>query len=150
MLNNYRFETIPGLPELFVLKRNNRPLHMIVAKVVDDFLLDGLPSEISRFHRTIANRFQVGRFTKGTVLVFNRQHITQKSNGDIEISMEEYMGTISKLDIARERSKQQDQFATTEEITDFLGLAGKLNFLSHGCLPTAAFAASHLQQKRET
>ncbi len=63
--------------------------------------------------------------------------------------MEEYMGTISKLDISRKRSKQHDHFATTEEITDFLGLAGKLNFLGHGCLPTAAFAASHLSKKRE-
>ncbi len=58
LLNTYGFETIPGLPQLFVLKSNNGSLQLIVAKVVDDFLLAGLPSEISRFHRTIAKRFQ--------------------------------------------------------------------------------------------
>ncbi len=107
LLNTYRFEKILALPQLFVLKSNNRSLQMILAKVVYDFLLAGLPSETSRFYRTKAKRFQVGRFTKGTVLVFSRLHIMQKSNGDIEMSMEEYMGTISKLGISRERSKLQ-------------------------------------------
>ncbi len=92
-------------------------------------------------------RLEVGRFSQNTSLVFNRLHIKQHPNGDIELSMEEYMETISPLHLSRERKKKHDSDATQHELTAFLGLTGKLNFLGHGCLPMAAFAASHLQQK---
>ncbi len=35
------------------------------------------------------------------------------------------------------------------ELTSFLGLTEKTNFLFHGCLPVASFVASHLQQLTE-
>ncbi len=66
--------------------------------------------------------FQVERFTQDTTLVCNNWHITQKSNDDIEMSTEEYLGTISRLDISRGGSKRYDQYATIEEITNLLGL----------------------------
>ncbi len=50
------------------------------------------------------------------------------------------------LTLSRERKKQHESHANQHELTAFLGLTGKLNFLRHCCLPTAAFAASHLQQ----
>ncbi len=56
------------------------------------------------------------------------------------------MDTISPLTISRERNKQNESHATQHELTAFLELTGKMNFLGHGCLPMAAFAASHLQQ----
>ncbi len=61
--------------------------------------------------------------------------------------MEDYMETISTLHLSRERKKERDADATQHELTAFLGLTGKLNFLEHGCRPMAAFVASHLQQK---
>ncbi len=56
------------------------------------------------------------------------------------------MDTIFPLALSRERKKQQESHATQDKLTAFLGLTGKLNFLGHGCLPMAAFSASHLQQ----
>ncbi len=56
------------------------------------------------------------------------------------------MDTISLLKLSTEPKKQHESRATPHELTAFLGLTGKLNFLGHGCLPVAAFAARHLQQ----
>ncbi len=67
--------------------------------------------------------FQVGRFTQDTTLVFKNWHITQKSNDDIDMSTEEYLGTITRLDISRDGGKQYDQYATLEKITNLLGLS---------------------------
>ena len=62
------------------------------------------------------------------------------------LNTEEYMTKITKIDISRERGKQYDGVATLEELTRCQELAGQLNFLGHGILPQAGFAASYLQQ----
>ncbi len=56
------------------------------------------------------------------------------------------MDTISPLPLSRERKKEHESCATQHQLTSFMGLTGKLNFLGHGCLPMPAFAARHLQQ----
>ncbi len=56
------------------------------------------------------------------------------------------METISPLSLSKERRKEPNDAATKDELTLFLGLTGKANFLGHGCLPVASFVASHLQQ----
>ncbi len=53
-------------------------------------------------------------------------------NGDVKASMEEFMDTISPMDIPRTRRKQNPDSATNEEIIGFLSVTGKLNFLGHG------------------
>ena len=80
-------------------------------------------------------------------LVFYRIHLQQNENFDVMANMSEYMTTIHPLDISRERRKQHDEKATENELKQLLGLTGRLNFIGHGCLPVAAFAASYLQQK---
>ncbi len=57
--------------------------------------------------------------------------------------MEEYVETISPLSLSKERRKQPNDAATKDELTSFLRLTGKRNFLGHGCLPVASFVASH-------
>ncbi len=67
--------------------------------------------------------------------------------GDVEASMEEFMDTISPMDIPRARRKQNADSATNEEIIGFLSDTGKLNFLGHSVLPVTAYVASHYQQR---
>ena len=60
--------------------------------------------------------------------------------------MKEYLQTVQPLNISRHRRKEQNSKCTKEDISRFLGLTGSLNYLGHGILPQASFAASHLQQ----
>ena len=145
-MNTYGLQEIPGMPQLFVLQGEDPTPRLILAKVVDDFLLAGNKAEIQKFRDAISKRFKVGQFSDKGTLVFNRLHIKQHENWDIELSMEEYMDTIHPLNLPKDRRKQSNDTATNEEITNFLGLTGKTNFLGHGCLPMASFVASHLQQ----
>ena len=137
---------VPGLPQLFAKRDANGHLILIIAKVIDDLIIAGEPEVTDQFHRDISAKFKVGRYLTDPEAIFNRLNISTKPNGDVEISMEEYLSTIQPIDIPRDRRKQQHELCTKREMKAFLGLTGSLNFLGHGVLPQASFMASHLQQ----
>ena len=143
----YGLDTIPGMPQLFVL-RCEKTGHMLllVAKVVDDLLLAGVQTALSDFRVAITKRFKVGRYTAGSSLIFNRLHIECRSNGDVFISIQEFFDTIDSLPISRARRKQQNEPATPVELRSLQALAGKLNYLGHGILPQTSLVASKMQQ----
>ncbi len=68
-------------------------------------------------------------------------------NGDVKASIEEFVDPISLMDIPRTRRKQNAEQSNNEEIIEFLSVPGKQDFLVHGVLPVAAYAASHCQQR---
>ena len=135
--NTYGFETIPGLPQLFVLRRasQQRAVSLIAAKVVDDILLAGTSKELERFFASISNRFKVGRYISGRPFVFNRVLISPTSDHSASLSMSEFMETIELLPLTRTRRKQHEEKCTQKELTALQSLAGKLNFLGHGFQP---------------
>jgi len=137
----------PGLPQLFVKREDGGAIILVIAKVVDDFLVCGPRPAIENFNDEISKRFKVGRFVVGRDLIFNRLHIHQEDDHSVKITMSEYLESIKPLEISKGRRKEQDSICTPGELTSYLGLAGSLNFLGHGTLPQAAFAASHLQQQ---
>ncbi len=49
MIDTYGLEIVPGLPQLLVYRGEQVPPRLLIAKVVDDFLLEGSPTEISNF-----------------------------------------------------------------------------------------------------
>lgn len=57
------------------------------------------------------------------------------------------MDTINQLEVSRTRRKEFDSSCTASERSDFLSVTGSLNFLGHGVLQQAFFAASYLQQR---
>jgi len=138
---------VPGLPQLFIRRNRNGTLQLAIAKVVDDFLIVGIREKIEEFHEAISKRFKVGRFVLGKDLIFNRLHISQDEDSTVHVNMQEYLDQIAPLETPRQRRKEAKSKCTDAELTAFLGLTGSLNFLGHGTLPQAAFAASHLQQK---
>jgi len=147
MNESYGLVEVPGLPQLFVLSDSKGFPLLIIAKVVDDFLLAGYPKEIKAFHGAISVRFDVGTFIPNAPFEFNALHIEQDNSMGITISMQEYVDSIDPIDIPRARKKEHTASATAQELTNYLSLAGTLNFLGHGVLPAAAFAASHIQQR---
>ena len=143
----YGLEIVPGMPQLFIFRCNtSRRILLLVAKVVDDLLLAGTDNALSTFREAIMKRFKVGRYTSGSSLLFNRLHITRQENGDVHISMREFLDTIDKLELSRSRRKEQDKPATLAELRSLQALAGKLNYLGHGILPQASLVASKIQQ----
>lgn len=145
-MNEEGRKNIPGLPQIFVRYKPNGSIALLNAKVVDDFLIAGSRQAILAFKAAISKRFKVGRFSMDTDLIFHRLHIHQERNGTIVINMREYLDKIIPIDISRPRRKNQTDKCTPLEVTAFKALAGSLNFLGHGVLPQASFAASYLQQ----
>ncbi len=94
MIGTYDLEVVPSVPQRSVQRGGEDPPLLVVAKVVDDFFLRA-HYEICGFLNAISTRFGVGRFSQDTFLVLNRLHIKQHPSRDIELSMEEYMETIS-------------------------------------------------------
>ncbi len=70
MIDTYALDIVPGLPQLFVYRGEQGPPRLLIAKVVDDFLIAGSPTEISIFRKAISDRFEVGQFSQDTSLVF--------------------------------------------------------------------------------
>ena len=140
------FIQVPGLLELFVKYSSSREILLRIAKVVDDFLLAGTSSTIQAFHKAIANIFVVGTFVIDRDLVFNRLHIHRETSGSLILNMQEYVDKILPIPLAKGRRRKSREKCTPQELTAYQALAGSLNFLGHGILPQAAFAASNPQQ----
>ena len=145
-LSGEGFLPISGLLQLFVRYSNRGTIEVLVAKVVDDFLIAGCARHIRQFHDSISQRFVVGSFVMNKDLVFNRLHIHKCGDGSLVLGMQEYVDSINPLSVTKERRRQSSHRATLEELTAYQGLSGSLNFLGHGILPQAAFTASYLQQ----
>lgn len=107
MLNEHNLQTVPGLPQLFYKQGDSKKPNLIIAKVVDDLLLAGDDNELAYFRESISKRFKVGRFVTDTSFVFYRLHINQGFNFDLEIDMQEYMNTITPINILRDREKEK-------------------------------------------
>lgn len=115
-------------------------------KLSNDFLLAGSIQHIKEFHDSISRRFVVGNFMMNKDLVFNRIQIHQREYGSLILDMQEYVDSIRPLTLTKQRRKKSSHRCTSAELTAYQRLAGSLNFLGHGILPQAAFAASHPQQ----
>ncbi len=76
-------DILPGLPQLFVYRSEQGPQRLLIAKVVDEFLIAGSSTEISNFRKAIFDRFEVVQVSQDTSLFFNRMHIKHHANGDI-------------------------------------------------------------------
>ncbi len=72
-----------GPPQLFVYRNEQGRPRLLIAKVVDDFLIAGALTEISNFRFAISDLFEVGRFSQDISVVFHCLHIKQHSSGDI-------------------------------------------------------------------
>ena len=142
----YSTETVNGFVQLFVVRRHREQIVLIIAKVVDHFLMAGSVEEMNRFHDQLSKLFKVGRFICDQDIVFNRPPIHQEPDCSVHISMDEYLSKISTIDLDSNRRKNPDGRFTPQEKETFLRLAGQLNWLGHGVLLQAAYVASLLQQ----
>lgn len=145
-LHSQKFEEIPGLPQLFILRDEKGRISMALCKVVDDILVVGSYDNITRFYESISARFTVGRYHRDQEVIFNGLRIRKTKAGHVIYDMISYFNEIRSIEIPRFRRKDPTSKCTEDERTQFLSLTGSLNWLGHGVLPQASFAASYLQQ----
>lgn len=144
-LKSQDLEEVPGLPQIFI-RLVDGIIVLALCKVVDDILIVGSAEHIHEFYTALSEKFTVGRMHMDQTVIFNGLRIARESNVDVVYDMEEYFNSITTIDITRDRRKQSNSPCTDQENRRFFSLTGSLNWLGHGVLPQASFAASHLQQ----
>jgi len=147
MLNEAGFERVLGVSQLFRKRDLKGNTVLLVAKVTDDFLMSGTISAMNEFVDSIQSRFKISKAIIDSTIKFNGCVISQASNGDVSMSMQDYLVSINPISISRMRRKQGHELATTNEIRAYKRLAGELVWLGGSALPQASFMASFLQQK---
>lgn len=70
MLGEVGMTRVDGVSQLFV-KKNGAHIRLIVAKVIDDFLVAGITNDINDFLRELAQEFEFGNTAVGGDFRFN-------------------------------------------------------------------------------
>ena len=141
------FKRVDGVTQLFVLHHKNGNVRMLCAKVTDDFLFSGCANDLKWFDRLIRQRFKVGKTILEGNMNFNGAVVQQDASGNITLSMEAYMERAEPIPLERDRRKNQESPLTPEELKQYRGLAGVLNWAGRAAIPVGCYAASDMQQK---
>ena len=89
--------------------RGRKGLALLVANMVDDFILAGTDEALYWFSKRINPRFQLGTEAYALELIrSNGAIIQQDQRRSIKASMEEFAFSLKPLQIAKERRKQND------------------------------------------
>jgi len=147
LMETLKFERISGLSQIFIKRDDAGHIFLIVAKVIDDFLIAGNLESIKLFIAKAKKQFEIGTVVVDGKIKFNGSEIVQNARGSTILSMKEYSSRILPINLSRTRKTQVDSVATPDELREYQHLAGVLNFLGKGALPHASFVTSYMLQK---
>lgn len=139
-------DRVNGISQLFIKRRSDDTIKLILAKVTDDLLFTGDIDTMEEFVKEVSNRFKVSKAILNSPINFNGTRIEQDEKGNITMNMNAYMGSIKPLDITRARRKQPNEKATPHEYKDYRSLAGSIIWAGNGAMPQAAYVGSFMQQ----
>lgn len=88
MIKEYEMKRVFGVDQLFIRRVLNGSIGFLVAKLVDDFLLSGTESEITRFFDAIDKFFKLGVRYVGNKLQFIGCDMDVTTECDARVSME--------------------------------------------------------------
>ena len=60
MLHMFHLERVPGVGQLYLLRDHSGAVILLVAKVVDEFLIAGTDVAIDQFLMALSHRFELG------------------------------------------------------------------------------------------
>lgn len=86
-LSSNGFFLVLGLLQLFVRYSSTGTIEVLVANVVDDFILSGSIPHIKEFHESISHRFVFGSFLMNKDLVFTLLHIHHEEDSSLTLEM---------------------------------------------------------------
>jgi Reverse transcriptase (RNA-dependent DNA polymerase) len=147
-LADYGFTKIPGLSQMFILRTTTGRIKLLLAKVVDDLLLDGSINPMNKFHSDLSSRFKVGRFICNRPFTFKALKFSQDTTDfSHTMDMRDYQSKCLNVTLSPENRKEVYLPASPAERTALKQLADTLNFLGHAVRPPACYVASFLQQQ---
>lgn len=146
MLEEYGLDKVPAVDQLFYKRGEDMRITLIVAKVVDDFIIGGFASEITSFLESLNKRFKIGRSNRGMNLKFLGCSISREECR-VTLSMPDYLQRIETIQLDRGRKELKGSPTTIQETHDYRSLAGTLLYLGQAVLPQACYVASRMQQR---
>ena len=138
------FEVFLEIPEFFVVRRNGQ-IVLMIAKLVDDFLIAGDPGIVEEFYARLRQKFETGDLISGMDLRFAGMRVRQRD--DYSITAEMDLADLSKFELDATRRKDHDAPCTAEEISAYRQLCGRLVYPGQALAPQASVTASLLQQR---
>lgn len=150
LTNDMNMGTVSGFSQLFLKRRKDSSIQLILAKITDDLLIAGTTNEMEEFVARISGRFDVSKTIIDAPINFNGCRISQDERGDVTMDMTAYLNTIKPMDITRNRRKEATEKATKDEYNKYRSMAGSIVWAGSGSLPHAAFTGSYMQQRAPT
>lgn len=117
-------ESIHGVSELFIRRDSQGNISFMLAKITDDVLFTESSEHLRQFIERMKLRLDVSKAITCGPLKFNGCNIVQDKDGNITMSMGEYMKQVQPMTISRELRKQPDGKATEVEYHDYRSLSG--------------------------
>lgn len=147
LTTDMKMKTITGVSQIFVKRKPNGSIQLLLAKITDDLLFAGTMQDMNEFVEKISARFKISKAIIDAPIDFNGCRITQDEHGDISMNMTTYVNSIQPMDVTRNRRKEAEDKATEDEYQQYRSLSGSIMWAGNGTLPQAAFTGSFMQQK---
>lgn len=145
--DDYKLTQLFGILQLFAQCDEDGSIFLLVAKVVDDFLIAGRPSNIDKFLYRLSKKFELGAVSRSSVHTFLRCKIARSPDDSVRLSMPGYINRASAIHVHRARRSETHSKSDSRETSEYRSLAVVLVFLGQAVLPQAALVASKMQQK---
>lgn len=101
MLNTYEMERVQGMEKLFVKREKDGKVCLLVAKLVDEFLVISPPKVIDRFFQSLHKYFTLGVTNKGIDMKFLVFKMIIGSDGSVDVIMQDYLDRVKPLQLSR-------------------------------------------------
>lgn len=147
MIREAGLERINGVSQLFLKRNNNGDISLLIAKITDDLLMAGRPSEMESFVEMLSKTFKTSKVIIGDEILFNGSRIIQDREGNVTMDMYDYIEQIRSIEISMERKNFKDDKATDQEIYEYRRLAGEMIWIGCSVLPQALVVGSTMQQR---
>lgn len=108
LINEMGMEQAKGISQLFIKRRNDGSISMLLAKITDGFLITGDLLTLNEFVERLITRFQIRKAIIDSPINFHGCRIQKDEDGNVKINMDEYLNQIETLSITRYRRKEDE------------------------------------------
>ena len=113
---------------------------------VDDACFAGEGPMWEKAMQRLRSRFTIGK-EEYDDFTFLGRHVVQKPDCSIEIDQHEYVKSIQRVPVLKERRSKPKETLSAKELHDYRSLVGQLAWPARESMPQLAYSVSDLQQK---
>lgn len=107
MLNTHNMERVHGIDQLFILRRHDKSVVLLAAKVVDDLFLSGTYKEIKMLYGNIGRSFKLGFASVRDNFKFLGCYFSKSRTGSdissVSMNMDSYLRILSYIQLSKVR-----------------------------------------------